>query len=298
MKTLIYILLLIMGATRTSLAFTLEDSTQYFIDGRETFRSHCSVCHSVHKEIVGPALGSITKKRSEQWLISFIRNSQAVITSDDDYAKFVYKQFNQTVMPAFHELSENEMQEILYYLKRESLYPEEPVRNEVDILNCYNAKVLSGKKIFQNQCANCHYLQKENEREGPALGSVTKRRPRPWLMAFIKNSQHVIKSGDPYAVGLYNAFDKRIMVPMEFLSDQDINSILDYIEFASLHADDVHEKKISTVVNAQPDHIQKPETNNGKFFKIFFIMVTSAAAIIHAYLVIKFFNYLRQEKQG
>jgi len=53
-------------------------------------------------------------------------------------------------------------------------------------------------------CASCHALDKKLT--GPALLGVEERWKgnRKNLTAWIKNTQNYMKSGDPYAIALYN----------------------------------------------------------------------------------------------
>ncbi len=208
------------------------DETRYNA-GKNTFRTLCSSCHSVHKEILGPQLGSITKKRNTEWLINFIRNSQHVIKSGDAYSDSLFKRFNQQQMPAFKKLSDTDIKSILYYIETESLQGREYTHSDTDIpLPANGSSITQGKAEFIEHCSKCHFIHHESY-YAPALGSVTKRHSRAWLIDFIHNSQRVIKSGDPYAQNLFNAFDKHVMVSMEFMEKNEINAILDYIEYES-----------------------------------------------------------------
>jgi mono/diheme cytochrome c family protein len=197
---------------------------------KKQFNTYCLPCHGVHQEKLGPMLASITKKRSEDWLIAFIRNSQEVILSGDVYADFLFEQYNYTVMPSFKQLSERKIKDILLYSEKESVSPSEEVIPSLEANLPYsNQHIMKGKALFDEQCFSCHFIGKEGE--GPSLGSITKR--RPWLIAFIKNSQNVIQEGDAYAVHLFNGYNQKIMPPFDFLTQEDIGVILDYINFAS-----------------------------------------------------------------
>ena len=50
---------------------------------------------------------------------------------------------------------------------------------------------------------------------------------------WVHNSAKVIQSGDPYAVSLFNEFNKTQMTPFPQLSDKDIDAILDYVKSAA-----------------------------------------------------------------
>jgi mono/diheme cytochrome c family protein len=91
----------------------------------------------------------------------------------------------------------------------------------------------AGKSLFTNNCKQCHAIG--DVVVGPALKDVHERRPVEWLTAFIKNSQQVIQSGDPYAVNLYNEFNK-VQMPSFNFKDEEILSILAYVKAESANA--------------------------------------------------------------
>ena len=85
-----------------------------------------------------------------------------------------------------------------------------------------------GKTIFTTRCAACHNVNKVLT--GPALAGVDERRPIDWIVKFVQSSQTVVKSGDPYAVALYNKFNKIQMPDHPDLSEDNIKSIVEYIK--------------------------------------------------------------------
>lgn len=269
--------------------------------GKKLFQLRCAACHGVHKEIIGPMLASITKKHEQKWLHSFIRNSQEVILSGDPYAEFLYEQYNQTVMPAFKELSEQEINNILVYIQAESIAPSATYQTFPDLgLQLKNQTTVEGHYLFNRHCQTCHFVEKEGI--GPALGSVTKRRPKAWLYAFIKNSQQVIQSGDPYAVHLYQAFDEKEMTSFTFLSDQEIASILTYIDYkassppqiAGANGQKLPTPYISKVLaNTNPS--KNAAVKSGTLFKILLLLASLMGASFHGYFLFRLFKYLRKQ---
>jgi cytochrome c2 len=160
-------------------------------------------------------------------------------------------------------------------------------------MECNSADILRGKDLFINQCSSCHSIYSENY--GPALGSVAKRKPKLWLFSFIRNSQQVIKSGDPYSTHLFEQFDKKVMVSMEFLSEDEIMDILKYIEFSSAYSPvtgNTLEKNISTSHANANDYLES--TSGGPFFIVFFIGIISIAAVIQFLLIAKLYLYLKE----
>lgn len=99
------------------------------------------------------------------------------------------------------------------------------------IIPTREATVVEGEQLFQNHCASCHNLCQQQM--GPALASVTDRRPVSWLLDFIHSSQTVIQNGDPYANFLYEKYNRMIMPDFQFLSDEEIMTLLAYIKNAS-----------------------------------------------------------------
>lgn len=90
-----------------------------------------------------------------------------------------------------------------------------------------------GKQLFVNNCAQCH-ASTEEVIVGPGLKGVTSRTPgEAWLLKWVRNSQVVVASGDPYAVQVFNKFQKIPMSSFPNLTDADIRAILSYVDAAS-----------------------------------------------------------------
>jgi cytochrome c551/c552 len=85
-----------------------------------------------------------------------------------------------------------------------------------------------GKTIFSARCAACHNVNKMVV--GPALAGIDQRRPIDWIVKFVHSSQTVVKSGDPYAVDLFNKFNKIAMPDHPDLTEGNIKSIVEYIK--------------------------------------------------------------------
>lgn len=85
-----------------------------------------------------------------------------------------------------------------------------------------------GAALFKSQCAQCHSTG-TNKVIGPGLKDVHSRRNEEWLLKWTKNSQAVIKSGDEYAVKLYNEYNQTAM-PSFSLADDEIKAIFAYVK--------------------------------------------------------------------
>ena len=91
---------------------------------------------------------------------------------------------------------------------------------------------VKGKALFNTNCAACHNL--DRKMVGPALRNVEARLyeeeglDREWLNSWIRNSNALIKEGDPYAVKIYEEYNKAAMTAFPQLSDADLDDILAY----------------------------------------------------------------------
>ncbi|WP_458629303.1 c-type cytochrome [Winogradskyella sp. PC D3.3] len=91
---------------------------------------------------------------------------------------------------------------------------------------------VNGKSLFNSNCAACHKLDKPMT--GPALRNIEARLAdeqgldRAWLSAWIRNSSSLIKSGDAYAVKIFNEYNQTAMTAFPQLSDENISDILAY----------------------------------------------------------------------
>ena len=85
-----------------------------------------------------------------------------------------------------------------------------------------------GRSLFMLNCAACHALNKNVT--GPGLASIETRVPdKKLLIAWIKNSREVLASGNVYFNNLYREYNKIPMPGFTQLSEEEIESILDYI---------------------------------------------------------------------
>lgn len=89
--------------------------------GQALFSQNCTSCHAVGKQVVGPDLINIDQQRSEQWIINFVHSSQSVIKGGDTAAVRLYEEFNKTLMPDHPHLSNQDIVNIIAYIKEASI---------------------------------------------------------------------------------------------------------------------------------------------------------------------------------
>ena len=84
-------------------------------EGRKLYKSLCASCHKLDRKLVGPALGKVEERRENEWLLAWIKNNAELRASGDRDAIGIYEEYNGAVMSSFPQLSDNQINDILYY---------------------------------------------------------------------------------------------------------------------------------------------------------------------------------------
>ncbi|MEE9438671.1 MAG: c-type cytochrome, partial [Saprospiraceae bacterium] len=92
----------------------------------------------------------------------------------------------------------------------------------------------AGKKLFKDYCGTCHAKNMKSAGTGPALAGAQEK----WdndadLYAWIRNSQASIAAGQPRATELWAQYKPTIMTSFPNLTDDEIGSILAYVNGVS-----------------------------------------------------------------
>ena len=99
---------------------------EYFA-GKKIFARNCASCHHVFKQLSGPALSGVSERHPDkQLLFNWIRNSQRVLKSNNPYFQNLFIQYNKISMPAFPQLTDEDIQLILDYIQAEEKNPSRP----------------------------------------------------------------------------------------------------------------------------------------------------------------------------
>jgi mono/diheme cytochrome c family protein len=106
-------------AAAFSLSFSLKAQFKASAEeGKKLYEANnCGSCHALDKKVVGPALRGVTERRSEEWLIKWIRNNEALRKSGDADANALFKEYGGAAMNIFENLSPDQVKHILEYIK-------------------------------------------------------------------------------------------------------------------------------------------------------------------------------------
>lgn len=96
----------------------------------------------------------------------------------------------------------------------------------------------AGKELFIANCATCHNKNMKDKLTGPPLAGVQAK----WgddkaLYSWIRNSQGLIAAGNPNAVAIWNEYKPVIMNAFPNLTDEQIASILLYVDYQAAGGD-------------------------------------------------------------
>ncbi|THD30263.1 c-type cytochrome [Flavobacterium lindanitolerans] len=83
--------------------------------GKALFNANCAACHKLDAKMTGPALRGVTERHDKKWLHAWIKDSQAMIKAGDAAAVKVFNENNKSVMTAFPQLSDADIDNILAY---------------------------------------------------------------------------------------------------------------------------------------------------------------------------------------
>jgi len=171
---------------------------KFSLKAETTFKQRCSACHTYGKGIkVGPDLKGVTERRKHDWLIRFIHQSSAVIKSGDPLATGLFAEFKQQRMPDWTDLSEQDINDILYYLSVGG--PDIKPADERHAATATAADQEAGRMLFHGEkrfkygapaCATCHSVQSSRWRDGalgPDLSSVYLKFQDMALTSFLRH---------------------------------------------------------------------------------------------------------------
>ena len=91
----------------------------------------------------------------------------------------------------------------------------------------YGQDYTRGKQLFNTHCAACHKMDKKLV--GPALNTIVDRQGKEWTKEWIYNNNALRESGDEYAIQIWEEYNKAAMPGYQFLKDEELYDILQYL---------------------------------------------------------------------
>ncbi len=93
------------------------------LQGELTYRTRCSICHSLTGQepegALGPDLLGVTQRREMNWLLNWLRAPNQMLKKKDPIALALYKKYNNVAMPNLR-LSKQDAMELIEYMEAET----------------------------------------------------------------------------------------------------------------------------------------------------------------------------------
>ena len=107
-------------------AVTMSSNAQDAKEGAALFKANCGSCHKIDKKLAGPALAGMSERHSEEWLLKWIKNNDALRASGDKVANDLFAEWKNSKMPVFTQFSDDQIKGIIAYVKAEEAKVNEP----------------------------------------------------------------------------------------------------------------------------------------------------------------------------
>ncbi len=208
----------------------------YSQNGEALFKQSCVACHSIGSgKLVGPDLKGLSERRSQDWIVKFVKSPQAMITSGDPDAKALSAEYPM-VMPD-QAISDADINSIVEYIKSMSGADAQPAVATAPSRSTDDATpaeiqlgqdLFTGIASFENggpSCLSCHHVSYNGVIPGGLLAkdlteSYTRVGGDPGMLAML---------GSPAFPAMQVAFgdrkitDKEIYAITAFLNKVDKN---------------------------------------------------------------------------
>lgn len=145
---------LVMAISLLAAALPFERAA-YAQNVADYFRQHCVSCHTIGGgRLVGPDLKDVTTRQSREWLVKFMVNPQAVISSGDAYARKLLAESGGVMMPPVPGLNEATAQALLELIDSESKLPASRFKGtQVSDRPFLPADIQQGRALFTGHTA-------------------------------------------------------------------------------------------------------------------------------------------------
>lgn len=203
--------------------------------GKKLFSTVCVACHTVGEgRRVGPDLAGVHERRSEAWMIEFIRSSQTVIKSGDPDAVALAAGYPGIVMPD-NPISDDQIRSVLAYVRElesgaaaAGVTSSQPAAKPVRKVTAED--VQTGQELFQGKirlaergpaCNSCHHVKNDAVIGG---GILAKELTSVFSMMG-EGGVRAILGQPPFAV-MEQAYRDRP------LTDDEVHSLVAFLQYA------------------------------------------------------------------
>jgi mono/diheme cytochrome c family protein len=205
--------------------------------GEEIYKTTCAACHSIGGgRLVGPDLAGVYDRRSDEWLVNFVKSPLAMKDSGDAVAVTMFEEYNGLVMPDAY-ISDAQITDVLAYIKVAELAaattaaPTTEGAAEAASPEAMAAQIEAGQNMFQGTirfansgpaCNACHDVRNDAVIGGGVLATeLTTAFTRMGGSAGVR----AILGSAPFPVMQYAYKGKD-------LTDEEVSALVAFLEYA------------------------------------------------------------------
>ena len=86
----------------------------------------------------------------------------------------------------------------------------------------------AGEALFKANCSACHKM--DSKLIGPPLQNTVSEQGFEWTKNWIYDNQALRDAGDAHAIAIYEEYNKQVMPPYSYLSDEELTNLVTYLE--------------------------------------------------------------------
>jgi mono/diheme cytochrome c family protein len=121
------------GCGTTNFTTSISAEAELNHPGAQIFKDNCKACHRINQKLVGPALAGAVDRYDSVWLVNWIRNSSKMIAEGDPMAVALFNEYNKTQMTSFTSFTDQQMKDLLDYLRLAGQVESRPVPSIVKV---------------------------------------------------------------------------------------------------------------------------------------------------------------------
>jgi|GEM_PF-2729495 len=196
--------------------------------GKAVFDNYCRTCHDpgLINDLTGPALFGVTRRRPMDWLYRFTRNPAQMIREGDSIAVRVWDEWKPSLMNAFPNLTDQELEDLYNYIEQRSEYISQ---HYPDLHQLPEQAELQGQMLYQRLCSSCHSVLTQ-ESNAPPLFGITRRRTSSYLLNYRHPARY--SRGDTLNLDEILQSDGQLFFPPEAgaIPERMLRSIYEFLE--------------------------------------------------------------------
>ncbi len=178
---------------------------------KKLFTENCASCHTIGAgTLVGPDLKDVHLRRSQPWLLAFVKSPQSMISNNNSQAVALFKEYNEILMPD-SVLTDQQIIQLLQYIQSATVN-DRPANELIESVSNDQHQIKTGQDIFQGivslsnggpACNGCHDIKNDavigggilareltlvfSRMGGPAIRSILGSAPFPVMKAAYLN---------------------------------------------------------------------------------------------------------------